>query len=387
MKVAFVGDFLNHGTLLQTAGTAFVLLLSQLEEISEIDVYCPYRNLTGETFDLPSKIKIIETYAYHKPISLLKLRKINEKKYGKLIFDMMPTAFGYGNFSNLFGLLLPLYFTIMKGATNIRVIYHNSVFVNDINNLGYNSGFDRLRKFVVATIEKIIFKKVKVFVLLRTYKSNLDKKIPNNRVSVLEVKHLEAIVTVFANKVESQNFIILDQINDVTVVLLHGTWGPQKNLKLGLRVLARLKVDGLNFKVILSGGINRHFPEYEREFLEIVKSYEGLITKYYGAVSEKLIMELFMGADIVLLPYNAPGGHSGVLEQSMFFEVPTVAMAFPEYKEQSKNSNNVILINTEQELFGILSKLIRNGSKSSHKINLKQKMTEAKENIRVLVAN
>ena len=44
MKIAYVGDFINHGKSLQTAGTSLVLLFSSIKDVEFIDVYCPLLN-------------------------------------------------------------------------------------------------------------------------------------------------------------------------------------------------------------------------------------------------------------------------------------------------------------------------------------------------------
>ena len=59
MRVAYVGDFINHGTSLQTPGTSLVILLSGMENVTSVDVYCPEINRTIEDFKNPGNVKII----------------------------------------------------------------------------------------------------------------------------------------------------------------------------------------------------------------------------------------------------------------------------------------------------------------------------------------
>ncbi|MEM0136512.1 MAG: glycosyltransferase [Thermoplasmatales archaeon] len=171
--------------------------------------------------------------------------------------------------------------------------------------------------------------------------------------------------------------------NDLPVILMHGNWGPQKNLELGLSSLRKLKQSGKNFKLIISGGINHHFPSYEKIFNDLIQQYSDVIGSYVGYVKEKDIMELFLQADLVMLPYNTPGGHSGVLEQAIFFEVPTVAISFPEYLEQATNSKNVLL-SPKEEYEDNLKKLF-NSFPNEKVIKAKYKISYCLEQLSVLV--
>ncbi|MEM4115060.1 MAG: hypothetical protein QXP59_03530, partial [Saccharolobus sp.] len=72
MKIAYVGDFINHGKSLQTTGTPIVILLSLLKEVDAIDVYCPVQNKFIEDFALPKKVKLLPLYKYDSPLSILR---------------------------------------------------------------------------------------------------------------------------------------------------------------------------------------------------------------------------------------------------------------------------------------------------------------------------
>ena len=89
MKIAYVGDFLNHGKSLAPAGTSIVFLLSMLEEVESIDVYCPIENEHVEPITVPSKVRVMETYNYDKAFSLVKLLNIRHSPYDKIIFQVI----------------------------------------------------------------------------------------------------------------------------------------------------------------------------------------------------------------------------------------------------------------------------------------------------------
>ena len=381
MKVAYVGDFINHGKSLQTSGTPIVILLSMIDEVDSIDVYCPEQNKNVEDFILPHNVRLITSYEYDDSLSILRLLSLRKSNYDRIIFNLLPTGFGNKSVSNLFGLTIPLCLRILFGLKNIRLVYHNSVFTNDIRKLGYNSFFNKFRAFFLGLLERELFKSLETFVFLDLYKERITRKIGPNKVKVMEGRYLEAITSVYINGKMTER--LNHGENSPPVILMHGNWGPQKNLELGLTSLRKLKQSGKRFRLILSGGINHHFPGYEKEFNDLIQQYSDTIDTYKGYVREINIMELFLSADFVVLPYNTPGGHSGVLEQAIFFEIPTITINFPEYSEQTTNSKNVVLSSNEE----FVDNLIKLFDSLSHKefVEVKDKIYYSTKNVSALL--
>ena len=381
MRVAYVGDFINHGKSLQTTGTPIVILLSRINEVESIDVYCPEQNERIEDFTLPPNVRLIPCYKYNDSLSILRLLSLRKRNYDWIIFNLLPTGFGDKSVSNLFGLMIPLSLRIFFRANNIRLIYHNSVFTNDIKKLGYDSFFNKVRAFFLSFLERELFKNLETFVLLDLYKQRITRKIGLNKVKVMKGNYLEAITSVYINSKMTEKLHRV--VNSPPVILMHGSWGPQKNLELGLASLRELKLSGKNFRLIVSGEINHHFSGYEKRFNDLIQQYSDIIDTYKGYVREKDIIELFLSAEIVVLPYNTPGGHSGVLEQAIFFDVPTVAINFPEYEEQITNLKNVVLSSTE-EFHGNLKKLFDTSSNDGL-VEVKDKISYSTKNVSVLL--
>ena len=371
MKIAYVGDFINHGTSLQTPGTSLVILLSGMEDVSIIDVYCPEANKKTEEFKIPKNVNIISFYMYDNFISIARLLSIPWKSYDLVIFNMLPTGFGRGSLSNAMALVTPLLLTKLFKLNNIKIIYHNSVFTNDIKKLGYGSLYDSIRSYFLGKLERIIFKNIPTYVILNLYKKRIDTAIGNNLVRLLDTRYLDAIPTIYTNNF-MDNKLIKTEKSDMPVILLHGFWGPQKNIELVLSTLSKLRDEGIKFKLIISGGINNHFPNYETTFKKLLDYYSNIVDEYLGYVKEKEIMNIFLKSDLIILPYNTPGGHSGVLDQSMFFEVPTITFDFPEYREQSLSSQNVKLIKPEELI--IFLKTLLNFNEKNDTLNIESKI-------------
>ena len=382
MRIAYIGDFINHGKSLQTNGTSVVILLSLLKDVQAIDVFCPEANEEVENFELPQKVRLYESYRYDNSISILHLLKIPWYNYDAVIFNMLPTGFGSGTLPNAVALVVPIILRIIFRQRNIRVIYHNSVFTNDIRTLGYNTAFDSIRSFFLGVVERTLFKNVATFVLLNLYKKRIDDSIGKNKLHVLNGRYLEAITTLYLNKVMDAEFVETEK-SDIPMILMHGSWGPQKNIELGLMAVQKLKKEWIKFRLVISGGLNHHFPEYKRKFEELLHSYSDVIYEYLGPVTEKDIMRVFLDASFLILPYNTPGGHSGVLEQAMFFEVPTIAIDFPEFREQANGTSNIKLINTNNFFYVLVNYL--KFLEEKRKINFKDKIIKASINVKQLV--
>ncbi len=384
MRIAYVGDFMNHGKSLQTIGTSFVILLSLVEDVELIDVFCPEENEKVENFELPKKVKLHEYYRYDDSVSILRLLKIHWENYDAVIFNMLPTGFGDRTLPNAFALIVPIMLRIIFRQNNTKVVYHNSVFTNDVRTLGYSSVFDRIRSFFLGIVERILFKNVDTFVLLDLYKRIIDDSVGTNEVHILNGRYLEAITTLYLNKAMDAELIEYEK-TDIPTILMHGSWGPQKNIEMGLIALKKLKREGGKFKVVISGGINHHFPEYNRKFQELLLSYSDVIDEYIGHVTEKDIMKIFLKASLLILPYNTPGGHSGVLEQAIFFGLPTIAIDFPEYREQVNGINFVRLINYEDDLKLIVKILLPIYNVKNIKIIVKEKIQQSIRNTQKLL--
>ena len=144
-----------------------------------------------------------------------------------------------------------------------------------------------------------------------------------------------------------------------------------------------MKGDGVKFRLVISGGVNHHFPEYERSFQELLRSYSDIIDEYLGFVTEKEIMKIFLNANLLILPYNTSGGHSGVLEQAIFFEVPTIAMDFPEYREQAMEIESVVLISSNALNSELIIKYLQ--TNSVREINVMGKILESQRNMKCML--
>ena len=384
MNIAYVGNFHNFGNSLATATTAMVYLTSELKEVESIDVFCAYPNIEREESFVPDKVKIKPTFDPKKPLSTLNLYGIKWKNYDRVVFNILPTSFGKSSLLNMLGLLAP-YILTKLGNRHIRVVYHNSTFTNDVEKLGYNSRVDRFKKFILSRVEMRMFMSVPTYMPLRIYVNKILSKNKKALVKYIDMRYFEGVPTIYMNAISKNKFIERSE-NSKKTVLLHGYWGPQKNLEFALKNLSELRKEGIEFHLVLSGGLNSNFPTYVDYFNKLVKKYSSTIDESLGYLAEKDILKLFLRSDLVVIPYNTPGGHSGVLETSITFHNTVLCISHPEYEEQSSGFDNIIL--TDPEHFYKLLKMNLNdnnqrNSKTSGDIS--KKLNHAVDSIRQLL--
>ena len=382
MRIAYVGDFINHGKSYAATGTPIVFLLSMMEEVESIDVYCPVENEHVEPITILPKIRLIETYRYDKVSSLMKLLGIGHSSYDKIIFNLLPTAFGSSSITNAFGICIPIILVKFLKMHNVEIVYHNSVFTNDIRKLGYASTYDRFRSRILKIIERSMFKNVPTFVLLKMYRERIHSALKKDKARYLNAMYLDAITTVFLNNMQGMDKISVERSKNVPNILLHGSWGPQKNIELGIETLNKIRKDGIRFNLIITGGMNHHFPEYEKHFREILDKY-NFAGCYKGPVTEKEIFTLFTTSDLLLLPYNVPGGHSGVLGQAIFFGVPTIAIDFREHREEAHGLYFIRLC-AREEFYENVKRALNNIERGKE-IEICSKIIDAMNNVKELL--
>ncbi|WP_298279440.1 hypothetical protein [Ferroplasma sp.] len=384
MNIAYVGNFHNFGNSLATATTAMVYLTSELKEVESIDVFCAYPNIEREDSFVPDKVKIKPTFNTKKPLSILNLYRIKWKNYDRVVFNILPTAFGKSSLMNVLGLLAP-YILTKFGIRKIRVVYHNSTFTNDVQKLGYNSRIDLFKKFILSRVEMHMFMSVPTYMPLRIYVDKIFSKNNKALVKYIDMRYFEGVPTIYMNDISKNKYIERNE-NSMKTVLLHGYWGPQKNLEFALKNLSELRKEGIEFHLILSGGLNGNFPAYSGYFNKLVKKYSSTINENLGYVAEKDILKLFLRSDLVVIPYNTSGGHSGVLETSITFHNTVLCIRHPEYEEQSLGFDNIIL--TDQDHFYKLLRMElkeKNQRNSKTCVNMSEELNYAIDSIRQLL--
>lgn len=343
MKVALLSTIYGHGKILADVGTEILSALQKNPYIKSIDVLTVKRASSRVRFD--SKTNVMGIYSPGEAISYISLYwKLFRNKYDLIFINSMPTSQGRSSLSNFLFLIIPLYARFFLQVKTV-VLYHNSTFLNEVDKLGYSSIADRFRLLALKALEKILFKNSNFMVLLKCYAERIKQSIPDANIFQINLPFLGGFASLYLNGILGLDFIRPDPPHKGMIrILLFGSWGPQKDLEKALEAISDLKKSGLNFTTTLAGGVNSHFPEYERVFKKIILRHKGIITTLHQYVDSKEIHSLFLNSDLIILPYVTPGGFSSVLAISKLYNLHVIVPKFTEFIEQGENYDKITYV-------------------------------------------
>jgi glycosyltransferase involved in cell wall biosynthesis len=317
-----------------------------------------WKRTEGSAIEPFGSVEIIQVCDAYKPISVFRyFRVIQHSNSQVYIFNLMPTAYGTKNIPNLVGLFLPLYTEKILNRKTI-VIYHNSTYTHDPSKLGYKGVLNRMRYFGLRLIERSIFNNVNTYFLTDTYAKILSSKLPAAKIYAIRLPFFQVMGTIFLNNLQNTKVLTITSGNDPRI-LLFGSWGPQKNLRYPLECLRRLKLEGRRIALTVAGGVNEHFPNLKEYYDRMFEEFTDVIDRRLQYVPEEKLIDLFTNTDLVVIPYNAPGGFSSVLGLSMFFERQVIISDFQEYREQASNYRKVIFYK-DNELYDKIKDFVEN---------------------------
>ncbi len=354
LKLTLISTILNHGLILQEIGTGLTVLFS-MNNLEEINVVTWIKD-GSESLEFKKNVYLHECYNPNHPISIFRtLKKVIKDDSDLFIYNIMPTAYGTSIIANFVGLISPIILKIFFHK-KVIVIYHNSIHTNDFKALGYYGANNFVKSIVIKTIEKLMFKTVVTCFLSPIYTSHIQSINKNFKVKTLELPYLQTIGTLKLNNILDKEFIN-NSPNIVPIILLFGNWGPQKDPENSLKTLKKLHDSGVQFKLIIAGDINIHFPLFKDKISRLFKTYSEIIYKNLGRVKEKDLMGLYLNSDLIILDYKAPGGFSSVLAIAIFFQKFIISKRFSEFISQAKDYKKIIFYQ-DNELEQALRKYI-----------------------------
>ena len=328
-KIALFGSFYPNSTRAANTTNSFAYLFSLSNIFNEIIV------IGNKDSNLPvfidGKISLIKSWSPDDYISLLKsfitMIRIHDTRF---FFNIYMTAFGRKKVFNFMGLLLP---TILSVITrNKAIVYmHNFVETQNIEGLGYKANI--LTKATVHIVEKLLTSFTSVLVPLPSMAEIVNNCFGSN-VKPLFIPYLE---TAFQFQYIKRCYKDIQHADRIPRVLLFGSWGPQKDL-LGILSFLTSNIAVLKGKVefVVAGSINVNYSYYLKSILEYTNRFPKEFLTFLMNPPEESLPELFLNSDCLLLPYNATGGQSGVLQMGAFYDLPVIAYRLPQLVEQAR---------------------------------------------------
>ena len=327
-NIAFFGSFYPRIDRLATTSVGMVYLISKCRNRPNVTVIGPKGSEIPENY--ASNVKIEPLWEYDDIPSIVRaffflLRR--KKKYDLVFFNLILTSFGKRNLSNGIGLLIPPVYSILTRKRPV-VYIHNLVETQSLEKLGYGNAY--LSKQFAKMLEKIIFDTADIFLPLESQRKTVER--------IYGMKVEQSLFVGVEGIWSFKNYLSLHNRSDVNNlgkrrILLFGAWGPQKDIINLLKMLKTLSTTLKCFLVTVAGSINQNFPEYREKISNIFLELDSDRFSFVENPEENEIPELFINSDILILPYNATGGYSAVMNIARLYCIKIIAYDIDELRE------------------------------------------------------
>ncbi len=330
LRVTLFSNFYPSVSRLGPHSTGLAWLVARSPRVSSLNMVVPVGSRLPDGFGL-LPVRLSESWRPGHWISLLRTlfgMLHSARKDDLILFNVYPTCFGSNFLANGIGMLIPVV-TGMLHPGRVAVYLHNSVDSQDLDSLGYTDA--GLAVLVERQIERLMSGVAAVAVPLTMQRDRLEK-VWSTAPAAIPLRFTEALpppgVDLRLGPARSCN-----RSPDKTNVLLFGAWGPQKNLPEIVDTLSRVSARAPGMRVTLAGHVNVNFPEYAQEIDRARQVLPPGSLDVRLEVSGDDIPALFADSDLVILPYRAAGGNSGVLSIAAFYGLPVIAYDLPELRE------------------------------------------------------
>jgi glycosyltransferase involved in cell wall biosynthesis len=269
------------------------------------------------------KVKVLRVWKADNFLSVLSVMWYILKLRPDVVhFNVSFQSFGKNKLTNITGLSLILLCRLL----GFRVIA-------GVHTLGEKADLEKfhikpslLNRVGILVATKIILSAQSVVVLVRLYGDFLKKRYGHKGVQYIP---------------HGASVDIHPKVNTAEkVILIFGHMGPHKGLPLMLKAFEKLKKEKSNIKLVVAGSNHPNFPNYLEEFVKArIPNVE-----FSGYVPQEKLASVFRMAKVVVLPYNAMPGTSGVFHLACGYGRPIVASDLPEIRELVNDGGSAILV-------------------------------------------
>jgi|GEM_PF-3988605 len=332
MRLGLFENFYPAKDRLGTHSTSLALLLQRADPDLVLDLSVPRGALWPTPFP-SSRVVFDPSWTHGDSPSLVRAARSLARRVGRdgpVMFNWFPTCFGETRAANATGMLLP---AVVRASTRRApfVYAHNFIETQDVGRLGYRPS--RVERFAVGAFERALARTSNVIVPLESQRRSVAALFGGSVVA-RPIPFAEAL---FGHWVHE---LLQDVDHGRAIppkrkfrVLLFGVWGPAKDLGSVLPVLERLYRDGHDFETVFAGSFNRFFPAFRARLNDAVGRLPPDSCQFVADPPDEATPELFGSSDLVILPYNAIAGPSGVMGLSAFHGCAIVAYDVAELRE------------------------------------------------------
>lgn len=322
MKVCLVSSFPPNRARLSEYCLSLVPELANQKVVERIYVLADKAHMAKDREVIDEKCEIRRVWRIDDPLSILSIPlTILRIKPDLVHINMHFMSFGRKRLANFGGFLLVPILRLL--GFKVLVTIHNLAGRVNLAAVGVRTSVGNRLGMAVAT--RLLMTAGSVCVTVRSYAEYLGARYPE--VSVRYVSH----------GFWTANHLASDPPQKT--ILMFGHMSPHKGLSVLLEAFSKTVQQFNGVKLVVAGSAHPNFPDFLGQF---PKEMEGV--EFKGYVPETELGSVFGGAYLVVLPYTAATGTSGVFHLACSFGKPVIASNLQEIREMVEEGASAILV-------------------------------------------
>ncbi|KGO81630.1 glycosyl transferase family 1 [Flavobacterium beibuense F44-8] len=306
MKIAVVTSFPPSKVTLNEYGYHLVKNFVNKNDITELLLLTDKtKALKQLDFDNSHKVKVNECWSFNSYLSFFTILKtILKERPDAVLFNLQFLKFGSKKIPAAMGLMLPMLLRLI-GISTI-VLLHNIMEEVDLTKAGFSKGGlqKKIYSFIGTNLTKCLLKSDRVAVTIQKYVETLNEKYKAANVTLIPHGSFEMV--------KSPNF---DLQQGPKKIMAFGKFGTYKKVEIMIEAAQQLR-ERINeeIEVVIAGTDSPNTPGYLDSVQKKYSHVKGIT--FTGYVEENDVERIFTESTVVVFPYTATTGSSGVLHQA-----------------------------------------------------------------------
>ncbi len=306
MKVAVVTSFPPSKVTLNEYGYHLVKNFVNEEEVSELVLLTDKTKAPKQLdFENSDKVKVKECWSFNSYKTIISVfRAVLSEKPDAILFNLQFVKFGDKKIPAALGLLLPMILRFAGFKT--VVLLHNIMETVDLEEAGFsdNKILKKIYSFIGSSLTRCVLKANVVAVTITKYVEILSEKYKANNVVLIPHGSFETV--------KAPNFALSEGPKKI---MAFGKFGTYKKVEIMIEAARILRAQGMNdIEIVIAGTDSPNTPGYLESVKQQYSDMEGLT--FTGYVEEHDVERIFTESAVVVFPYTATTGSSGVLHQA-----------------------------------------------------------------------
>ncbi len=307
MKLAIVTAYPPSKVTLNEYAYHLVKHFRQQTEVSELVLFT---DATPEEADIQfseegCKVAIKQCWTFNSYTTIFSVMKaIKQTAPDAILFNLQFMKFGDQKIPAALGLLLPLFCKMKKIPT--IVLLHNILEQVDLQSAGFtkNKLLQKAYNFIGTSLTKLILKADTVAVTINKYVDILEKKY-----------HADNVILIPHGTFELPSTPFYDIPEGPLKVMTFGKFGTYKKIEILVEAVEKVRSrTNIDIEIVIAGTDNPNVPGYLKSMKEKYATVPQIT--FTGYVAEEDVPTIFGESAMVVFPYTATTGSSGVLHQA-----------------------------------------------------------------------